>query len=283
VAVTIMAKNPEQYGLETVAKEKPVPYDTVKIDYPIDLRLAAECVDATASDLQDLNPSLLRLTTPKDKEFELHLPAGSAEKFQSAVASIPVDKRVWWRYHKVQAGETLASISRTYRIPSQSIAAANTLDDERLTPETKLIIPMAPGKNTDTGAYARATTRYRVRKGDTVESVAENFGVSAKMLRGWNRLKGSSLAGRKVLFLHLPVAPGSAGAQVASSPSHKSRRHAGTAVATKSGTVHHKVKRGETLASIANSYNTTVLALKHDNRNVATLRPGMILVIHDVR
>jgi len=266
-----------------VAKEKPVPYDTVKIDYPIDLRLAAECVDATASDLQDLNPSLLRLTTPKDKRFELHLPAGSAEKFQSAVASIPVDKRVWWRYHKVQAGETLASISRTYRIPAQSIAAANTLDDETLTPETKLIIPIAPGKTTDTGAYARATTRYRVRKGDTVESVAENFGVSAKMLRGWNRLKGSSLAGRRVLYLHLPVAPGSAGTQVASMRSRKSRHKAGTAVASKSGTVHHKVKRGETLASIANSYNTTISALKHDNRNIATLRPGMILVIHDVR
>jgi membrane-bound lytic murein transglycosylase D len=282
VAVTIMAKNPEQYGLDSVVKEKPVPYDTVKIDYPIDLRLAAECVDATASDLQDLNPSLLRMTTPKDKEFELHLPAGAAEKFQSAVASIPVEKRVWWRYHKVQAGETLASISRTYRIPSKSIAAANNLNDETLTPETKLVIPMAPSKTTDTGAYARATTRYRVRKGDTVESVAENFGVSAKMLRGWNRLKGSSLAGRKVLFLHLPVAPGSAGAQMASSRSHRSR-HADTTVASKSSTVHHRVKRGETLASIANSYNTTVSALKHDNRNIATLRPGMILVIHDVR
>ncbi|HEX9111928.1 MAG TPA: transglycosylase SLT domain-containing protein, partial [Terriglobales bacterium] len=184
VAVTIMAKNPEQYGLDTVVKEKPVPHDTVKIDYPIDLRLAAECVDATASDLQDLNPSLLRLTTPKDRAFDLHLPAGTADKFQATVASIPVDKRVSWRYHKVQAGETLASISRTYRIPSKSIAAANNLEDETLTPETKLVIPMAPSKNTDTAAYARVTTRYRVRKGDTVESVAENFGVSAKMLRG---------------------------------------------------------------------------------------------------
>ena len=48
-----------------MVKEKPVPYDTVKIDYPIDLRLAAECVDATADDLLDLNPSLLRMTTPK--------------------------------------------------------------------------------------------------------------------------------------------------------------------------------------------------------------------------
>ena len=283
VAVTIMATNPEQYGLETVVKEKPVPYDAVRIDYPIDLRLAAECVDATAADLQDLNPSLLRLTTPKDKEFDLHLPTGTAQKFDSAVAAIPADKRVWWRYHKVQAGDTLASISRTYRIPAKSIAAANNLEDEALTPEIKLVIPFAAGKETDTGAYARATTRYRVRKGDTVESVAENFGVSPKRLRGWNHLKGSSLAGRRVLYLHLPVAPGSAGAQAASSGSRKSRSHAGAAVASKSGTVRHKVKAGETLTSIANSYNTTVSALKKDNRNIATLRPGMILVVRDAR
>jgi len=326
LAVTIMAKNPAQYGLDSVVKDKPVPYDTVKIDYPIDLRLAAECVDATASDLLDLNPSLLRLTTPrvtervtgKDQEFELHLPAGTAGKFQTAVASIPTDKRVSWRYHKVQAGETLASISRTYRIPSKSIAAANNLDDDTLAPETRLIIPITPGKekDTDTSTYAHAITHYKVRKGDTVESVAENFGVSAKMLRGWNHLKGSSLAGRKVLYLHLPVTRGAGETQVATKHSSRTHHQAGTETASASApghsranrstanrsaanrftathpttnhtTVshatlkHHKVKPGETLYSIANSYNTTVTALKHDNRNIAALRPGMILVVRD--
>ncbi len=284
VAVTIMAKNPAQYGLETIVKEKPVPYDTVKIDYPIDLRLAAECADVTTSDLLDLNPSLLRLTTPrvpgKGHEFELHLPAGTADKFQTAVAAIPADKRVWWRYHKVQSGETLASIARTYHTTSKAIAEANDLNDDALEPESRLIIPIAPGKQSDTSTYARATTRYRVRKGDTVESVAENFGVSAKMLRGWNRIKGNSLAGRRVLFLHLPVTPSTGDVQVASKHSNRSKHHAVTQSASASGVVHHKVKAGETLYSIANSYNTTVTALQHDNQNVATLRPGMILVVH---
>ncbi|MGA2357846.1 MAG: transglycosylase SLT domain-containing protein [Terriglobales bacterium] len=323
VAVTIMAKNPAQYGLDSVVKEKPVPYDTIKIDYPIDLRLAAECVDATASDLLDLNPSLLRLTTPKfpgnEGDFELHVPAGTAARFQTAVAAIPVDKRVSWRYHKVQGGETLASIARTYHATPTAIAEANDLSvgsngvssNEALAPESRLIIPIAPSKQTDTSTYAHSTTRYHVRKGDTVESVAQNFGVSAKMLRGWNHLKGSSLAGRKVLYVHLPVAPGARETQVASrSSSRKSckdgacpvsganRPHhpAGTQTAAASrsskGTssaavhpvvTHHKVRQGETLYSIANSYNTTVTALKHDNRNLAALRPGMILVIRDVR
>jgi membrane-bound lytic murein transglycosylase D len=299
VAVTIMAKNPAQYGLDSVVKEKPVPYDTVKINYPIDLRLAAECVDASAEDLLDLNPSLLRLTTPKDHEFDLHLPAGTAGKFQTAVASIPADKRVWWRYHKVQGGETLASIARTYHTTPRAIAEANDLESgansEALSPEARLIIPIAPGKQIDTSTYAHATTHYKIRKGDTVESVAENFGVSARMLRVWNHLKGSSLAGRRILYLHLPVTRSASETQVASkrsTGSHHpaSRTHAGTQTAAATPTpakaanavLHHRVKRGETLFSIATSYNTTVSALKHDNRNIAALRPGMILVVRSL-
>ncbi len=298
LAVTIMAKNPAQYGLDSVVKEKPVRYDTVKINYPIDLRLAAECVDATASDLLDLNPSLLRMTTPKDSGFELHLPAGTADKFQAAVASIPADKRVWWRYHKVLGGETLAGIARTYHTTPQAISEANDLNGDALAPEARLIIPIAPGKQTDTSTYAHAITRYKVRKGDTVESVAANFGVSAKMVRSWNHLKGDGLAGHKVLFVHLPVAPSARATEVAGKSSGGTHHAAGTRVASAkaassrasgrlskpaTGVVRHKVKPGETLYSIANSYNTTVTAIKHDNRDIAVLRPGMILVVHNVR
>src|ERR1700734_1310839 len=64
LAVTIMAKNPSQYGLDNITPEQPVPYDTVKINYSVDLRLAAQCLDISPVTLQDLNPSLLRLTTP---------------------------------------------------------------------------------------------------------------------------------------------------------------------------------------------------------------------------
>src|SRR5437016_2181168 len=111
LAVTIMAKNPEQYGLDDVNREEPTAYDTVKINYPIDLRLAAQCVNATAAELQELNPSLLRLSTPKDGAFELHLPAGSKKNFEMAIAAIPADKRLWWRYHDLKDGETLASLA----------------------------------------------------------------------------------------------------------------------------------------------------------------------------
>jgi len=280
LAVTIMAKNPSQYGLDHLEKAQPVPYDTVKIDYPVDLRLVAECVDASAVDLQDLNPSLLRMTTPKDHEFELRLPAGTKEKYLSAIAAIPTDMRVWWRYHKVQSGDTLASIARTYRTTPNAIAEANNLEDrDPLTPSTKLSIPIAPGKRalTEEATYSRRAIRYKVRKGDTVQSVADNFGVPPAMVRHWNHVKGDSLRGRSVVYVHLPVTPNASQPEVVS-VHHPASKHRPPSTSGNS-VVHHKVKQGETLYSIASAYKTTVDALKRDNRNIAVLRPGMVLLI----
>jgi membrane-bound lytic murein transglycosylase D len=288
VAVTIMAKNPGQYALDHLEKEKAAPFDSVTIDYPVDLRLVAECVDVSAADLQNLNPSLLRLTTPKDHPFQLHLPSGTKDKFETAIAAIPPDMRVWWRYHKVQAGDTFASLARTYRTTSKAIAEANNLEDgQELAPESKLTIPIAPGKHAsteDTAAYAHRLTRYKVRKGDTVQTVADNFGIPPAMVRKWNHLKGNSLAGRRIVYVHLPITPNASKEEFASaaprssSPS-KSKTKKTVASAGTTSVVHHRVRQGETLYSIASNYKITVDALKRDNSNVAVLRPGMVLII----
>jgi membrane-bound lytic murein transglycosylase D len=283
LAVTIMAKNPQQYGLQDVVAEKPTPYDSVKIDYPVDLRLVAECVDVSAATLQDLNPSLLRLTTPKDQEFDLHLPEGTKDRYLSTISAIPPDMRVWWRYHKVAPGDSLNALAHTYHTTRQAIAEANNLDgDSDLKPESKLIIPVAAGKHPsgeEAVQYSKRATAYKVHKNDTVETVADNFGVPPTMVRRWNHLKGDSLSGRRVLYVHLPQTPSTA-ETLASSSNHKTHKALHVAKAEPQKTLlHHKVRSGETLYSIASSYNTTVAALKQTNRNIAVLRPGMILVI----
>jgi membrane-bound lytic murein transglycosylase D len=278
VAVAIMAKNPSQYGLNVIP-DPPMKYDTVKINYPVDLRLVAECIDVTPSELQELNPALLRMTTPKS-HYDLHLPIGTADKYQAAIAGIPADMRLWWRYHTVASGETLMSLSRTYHAPMKTIAAANQLDPaDTIEAGAKLVIPIAPGRHNsgDSQTYARRLTIYRVRKNDTLESVSNNLGIAPTTIRRWNRMKGESLAGRRLLYIHLPVSPTVAAAEHETKPkSH----HTSTLADNKPGAaVHHTVKRGETLYSIANNYNTSVKAIKQTNANVATLRPGMVLVI----
>jgi membrane-bound lytic murein transglycosylase D len=303
LAMTIVSKNLSHYGFDDVSMEEPAKFDTVTINYPVDLRLVAECVNSTAPELQDLNPSLLRLTTPREGKFDLHLPVGTEDSYQTAIASIPTDMRLWWRFHTVQSGDTLASLARNYHTTAKSITAANHLDSNELEADAKLVIPVAPGKHpqSDTATYARRITRYKVRRGDTVETVAENFGVSPLMLRRWNGLRGNGLSGRKVLALHLPISPSAEVTARTSKPKHPKTTETATTkppasksaqiqrlntedeATVQAAVVHHKVKTGETLYSIANFYKTTVAALKRDNRNVAVLHPGMILIIQSTR
>jgi len=101
------------------------------------------------------------------------------------------------------------------------------------------------------------------------------------MIRRWNHLRGDSLRGRRIVYIHLPVTPNALASDQAeeTKSSSKSNLHA----ASQKSVQHHKVQPGETLASIATTHHTTVAALKRDNGNLAMLRPGMILVIKEVR
>jgi membrane-bound lytic murein transglycosylase D len=232
-----------------------------------------------------LNPSLLRLTTPKDQIFELRLPAGTRDRYLSAIAAIPPAMREWWRYHDVAEGDTVASIARAYRTTPQAIAKENHLQDgDELKADTKLIIPIPQGKHaaTEDGAsYARRTTRYKVRRGDTVQTVADNFSIPPTMVRRWNHLRGDSLRGRRVVYVHLPVTPNALAPEPSTTPKSKTQKEL-TPASIKS-VQRHKVQPGETLTSIATTHHTTVQALKRDNGGLAMLRPGMVLVIRGVR
>ena len=244
LAVTIISKNPTQYGFENLETDAPRNPDRVTVNYPIDLRLVAECVDATADTLAELNPSLVRMTTPKEGEFELKLPAGAADAYLRAVAAIPVDKRVSWRYHRTSPGDTLESLARKYKTSAGAIAEANNISegdsDNELT-QAKLVIPMSPVRMQapeETPSFSKRASKYRVRRGDTVLSVADHFGVPADQVRRWNKLKGNDLRRTKVLKIYVSSRGRSSGgggratlkrAKYRASGSSGSRRHHGKA------------------------------------------------------
>jgi membrane-bound lytic murein transglycosylase D len=276
LAVTIMAKNPAQYGLQHLVPEQPPEVDRVTINYPVDLRLVAECVDASLPALQELNPALLRMTTPRDASFELRLPAGSKDRYERAIAAIPADMRVWWRYHRVGEGDTLAAVAKKYKASSREIAAVNNLSGDELAPDAKLIIPVTPGRATTTTTYQRATVRYKVRAGDTVLSVADEWGVPPEMVRKWNGLKGNELRRGRFLAIHRPADERS---QVSGQKAARGGKSSTKSSLQASNRTVHTVRPGDTLFSIASRYNTTVAQLRRDNHVAATLKPGEKIVI----
>jgi membrane-bound lytic murein transglycosylase D len=203
LALTLIAKDAAHYGI-VVDPEQPVETDVVKPGRAIDLRLVAETIDVDVETLRTLNPSLLRMATPDDPEFVLHLPKGTSEKFSAEIADIPPDKWVSWRRHRVEAGETLTAIAKKYRVTPVSIAEANDLErGEGLTAGEKLIIPATrPLEETKS-----RLVRYRVRKGDTLGGIADQFSVTSEQVRKWNGLKSGKVSRGMVLRIYTVGGP----------------------------------------------------------------------------
>ena len=182
LAAIIIANNRGQYGFDDVTLDPPVLTDTVTIDYAIDLRLVSDLVGAPVDEIEALNPSLLRRVTPPESPFDLHLPAGTAALFEQRAALIPEARRSAWRYHRMAAGDTLQSVAQEYRVPVAELATANQLGpSDSVAGVEGLVIPVAPAA--EPAARARL---YIARRGDTLVTIADRFGVSLSQLRRWN-------------------------------------------------------------------------------------------------
>jgi membrane-bound lytic murein transglycosylase D len=198
IALTLIAKDAAHYNIQA-DPEAPVPTDIVKPGRAIDLRLVAETIDVDVETLRSLNPALLRLATPDDPSFELHLPQGTAERFSAEIADIPPDKWVSWRRHRVESGETLTSIGKKYHVTGAAIADANNLErNAALGAGEKLIIPATQPQS----EIKRRLVSYRVHRGDTFLGIADRFNVSADDLRKWNRLPSNKVSRGMVLRIY---------------------------------------------------------------------------------
>jgi membrane-bound lytic murein transglycosylase D len=276
LALTIISKDPARYGLR-FDPEPALRTDAVKPGQPIDLRLVAETIDTDLDTLRTLNPQLLRLVTPADPEFVLKLPEGSAERFFAEIAAIPPGKWVSWRRHKVEQGETLSAIAKSYHVLPAEIADANDLPAHaELEEGQKLIIPAAARSEEATGKLVR----YRVRQADTMASIADEFDVTTAELRKWNGLKSGRVARGMRLKIYpggmsgapqteartsAPRAPGAASVKNASTAKRGAASDAPVIEARSPSPVVHHVKSGETLWSIARAYQTTVEAIRNGN------------------
>lgn len=123
VAMTIMAKNAKDYGIENWQEDPPLEYDTIEVAAATNLELIAVAADRPLSDIRDLNPSLLKPIAPAG--YMVRIPKSSRMLVASAIDNVPADKRAAWKLHRVERGETVASIAKRYRMTNTVISEAN--------------------------------------------------------------------------------------------------------------------------------------------------------------
>jgi membrane-bound lytic murein transglycosylase D len=284
IALALVAKDPVLYGVQVIP-EKPPAVETVKPGHPVDLHLVADATGADLEDLRLLNPALLRSVTPNDSQFILVLPKGTGQKFADNIQRVPVDKWTSWRLHSVEGGETLADVARHYRVTVPAIENANHLEAHATLPAGFLLnVPTAPP--------VVKLVHYRVQKGDTLEGIAERFDVTVAEIRRWNHISGPKAPRGARLRIYAggePVAASHGKSKSAQSGAgegdgatgHAAVQNVSSAHPEKGEAVQHRVKKGETLYSIARAYGTTVTALKNSNPFLADrpLAAGDVLTI----
>jgi membrane-bound lytic murein transglycosylase D len=219
LAAIIIARNPAQYGMNVQPFEQP-PAESVTLSSAVDLRRIAEWLGTPVQTLQDLNPELRRWTTPvRATDYELKVPAGTGDIVRAQLAQSDPDELAPLNWHTVKKGETLVSIAKKLKVNRTDLAEANYLSTRaKVATGERLIIPRAPAllaARTDNPAPEtesrqvdvalastpapatdkpdQASLTYRVKRGDTLFSIAKLYRTTVASLKTWNRLRSNSI------------------------------------------------------------------------------------------
>jgi LysM repeat protein/uncharacterized protein YvpB len=155
-------------------------------------------------------------------------------------------------YHTVAWGETLYSIARSFGISPQSLAAANGIGlNSWVYAGQRLKIPGAKASSPAASAPQMTPSRiYTIRAGDTLFSIAQQFGISRDTLAAANNIPPNG-----VIYTGWDLKIPSAGAAVSSAPSSSvPAKGSGTATS-------YIVQPGDNLFRIALRYGTTTQAI----------------------
>jgi len=220
LAAIVIARNPAMYGFDIQAVET-LGYETVTVSTPIDLRRVAEWIGRPVQTIQELNPELRRWTTPVSAtEYELKVPSGTVDIVRVHLEQTDPAELAPLNWHTVKKGETLLSIAKTLKVSRTDLAEANYLSVRaKLEPGQRLVIPRAPAllatrpENPPPTAEAtaeptvvavktsaapaptpeRVSVTYRVKRGDTLSSIARLYRTTVASLKAWNRLRSNSI------------------------------------------------------------------------------------------
>jgi membrane-bound lytic murein transglycosylase D len=251
---------PEKYGL-TLQKIPDEPYfQTVNLDTPINLKLAARLADLSLDELQLLNPGYKRLVTPPGGPHKLLLPLDKTQGFRTQLAELPQEKRVQWAHYKIRKGDSLSQIALHHNVSVTTLKEANNLQTNTILVGQRLVIPNTTDQSVGSKLRNRNKRRdstpqqYVVKKGDSLWSIAQAHKVNHLMLAKWNNLNvDTHLQPGQKLIIRTSNSTGdllsAANLDTVPQPSQ----------------VSYEVKKGDSLYRIAERFSVTIPELKKWN------------------
>ncbi len=273
IAAAVIAKEPEKYGFGSITFEDPIRFVEINVPPATPLTAIAKASSLDLDAVRSYNPELVRgITPPGTVDYEIKLPYPMdtlqfAERLENALENERKVKSVIT--YKVKKSDTLPKIAKKYGVKSEDIQLVNNCADElKIKPGMVIAIPKFTGpaktvvatnlnKESEPASKDRVKkekentqiksektkTHHIVKKGETLASISDKYGVDIADLKSINELKNGKVYPNMKLAL----------------ASHAKKK-------SEAKVKYHIVKRGETLNSISDKYGVGIKAIKSANR-----------------
>jgi membrane-bound lytic murein transglycosylase D len=201
-AVKNIVSDPEKFDL-ALADIPDAPYFTVvRTKRKMDVKLAAELAEMPLDEFLSLNPQHNRPVIAGADEATILLPYDTAELF-AAKLELTNQPMVTWQAYKLRSGETLQAVATRFGLSLETLRSINGIGVRAKVPVGHaLLVPTQAPSDATVASLQNAvfttvpsgrTFYHRVRKGETLASIAAHYDVSAQELKGWNAGVGTKV------------------------------------------------------------------------------------------
>ncbi len=226
-AIKNIVNNPGAYNISLPDVPNHPYFDSVRIMRDIDVALVTKLADININDFHALNPSFKKPTILGATQPTILLPYDNAalfshnmEQHRGALAS--------WSAVVLSKSEKPASVAKRFGISEANLRAINGIPPRMvIRAGSTLVVPRGVSRQSDVSASIAENAMlsmspdtpplrrasHKVRKGETLASVAKRYHTSVAQLKTWNKGIASVKAGQ-ALVVYVPN-KGKAGRHVA--------------------------------------------------------------------
>ncbi len=211
-AIKNIVTQPSQYGL-TIATIANQPY-FAEIDPPhqIDAKLAAELAGISDEEFAFLNPNYNRpVVASKNNTHKLLLPVSAIDTFQTNLSSYD-DSLISWKVYQAKSGEYIRNIAKKFNISTTQLRKINDLPKNNTIPRNiNLLVPNQSSQadtinvaklaeqKTKIERFASGTVTHKIKRGETLSTLAKKYGTNTKALMKINRLKSTKIKAGQII------------------------------------------------------------------------------------
>jgi membrane-bound lytic murein transglycosylase D len=276
LGLACLFQDPASYGFEFPKAANQAVIAVVEMETQSDLVLISQFSEVSIDVLFSLNPGFSRWATSPTGPWRIVLPIEGAKKLENYLLSDASPTLMKWDQVLVENGDTLSGLATRHHVPVAVLRSTNDLKSDMIRVGQKLRLPRDEQMLVDplyvaaaselqhlqSGLIASERITHKVRPGESLSVIARRYHVSVRELQSWNGISDPRKlrAGRTLTLFHSP---------------------APAAVTTRSGTIKHTVRRGDSLWSISRHYKVKVNDLMrwNDLSKNDVIQPGQSIKI----